>query len=582
MKNFKYFIIIFLLTIAVVSCEDVLDKKPLGLISDADVWNDEALVDAYLNDIYFNTEFFNFRTNDNHTLGMISSMGGEYRVMGGWQSSYRASTGIITETGEDSHLQYWKYQNIRNANFLIEQLQGESLLDNDFKQQRTAEARFLRAYMYFEMVKRYGGVPLITEVQKLGDPEEEIFLPRNSEKEVYDFILEELDAITQVLPEVQPIGVSRPSKWAALAFKSRVMLYPASIAKYGTQQLNGLLGFPAGDVNKYAQEAYDAAKLVINESGLKLYNVLGDKTENFQNLFIDESSANTEVIMVQKFTEGEGLGHNFNNLAIPDGFATNWGSNFPIIYDFVELFEFEDGSSGQIPRNQLTSQEWAVDELFHNRDPRFKASVFYPESPWQGGKVYFHTSTLVNGEEKKSGTIEGIWPASGPGRNTNRTGFHLRKRLDESHLLPQTREDDTDLIILRLGEVYLNLAEAAYYLNNNDEALQALNTVRERAGMPLKTEIDESVIRNERAVELAFEDQRYWDLRRWRTAKEVLDGNRLKGVKYKYNWDTKKYQISLANAEGNARTFQDRHYYFPINVNRLAENPNLVENPGYE
>jgi hypothetical protein len=132
-----------------------------------------------------------------------------------------------------------------------------------------------------------------------------------------------------------------------------------------------------------------------------------------------------------------------------------------------------------------------------------------------------------------------------------------------------------------MGEIYLNLAEAAFYLGMTGEALDAINELRARAGMPPKTEITEDIIRNERAVELTFEDHRYFDLRRWRIAVEVLDGVRLQGLKYDFNWDTQLYQISFKNGEGVARVFQERHYYLPISVDRLADNPSFVENPGY-
>ena len=157
----------------------------------------------------------------------------------------------------------------------------------------------------------------------------------------------------------------------------------------------------------------------------------------------------------------------------------------------------------------------------------------------------------------------------------------MKKRIDEGTVGPLGGEDDTDYYVFRMGEVYLNMAEAAFYLGKNDEALAAINTLRSRAAQPAKTEITLAIIQNERQVELFFEDQRYWDLRRWRIAKETLDQVRLKGLRYDYNWDTKKYKIRLKNGDGVVRVFQDRNYYFPLGVDRIADNPNFVENPGY-
>lgn len=564
------------------ACAGVLDKTPLDLISDPQVWADENLAEAYLADLYFSTDFVNLTRHRGYNQGMIASMGGEMRTYGAWQQPYRAATTIITETGLGSEdVQYWKYDNIRNANYFIQQMETVAEFDPDFIVQRVAEARFLRAYMYFQMVIRYGGVPILTTVQDINTPSDQLFVSRNSEKEVYDFIISEMDVLAVILPE-SGVDVSRPTKWASMALKSRAALYAASIARYGSEQLGGLLGIPASDEQAYAQQSYDASLEIINNSGHVLYNEIGDKAENFHNLFIDETSANKEVIFAERFDFGLGLGHSLSNLAMPDGFAKGWGSNFNFFYDFVERFEFEDGSAGtSVSRSDLTSQEWDMADLFHNRDPRFRATVFYPEAPWQGSQVLFHSATIVDSVSTNSGLVDGVWPAKAPNRNTTKTGFHLRKRIDESAVGPLGGEDDTDYIAFRLGEVYLNLAEAAFYLGKTNEGLDALNEVRDRAGMPAKTELSEDILQNERAVELAFEDQYYWDIRRWRKAVELLDGVRLKGLRYDYNWTTKKYAISFKNGEGVERVFQDRNYYFPLGVGRIADNPNFVENPGY-
>lgn len=581
MKKIKY--LIFILILGITGCEKVLDKEPLDIISDVIVWKDANLVNAYLNDIYYRIQFQDMRDDPGYSQSTVAAMGGECRVMGAWQQPYQAATSIITETGAHEAIEYWKYDIIRDINFFVEKLGDESSLNQAYKEQKLSEARFLRAWVYFQMVIRYGGVPILTKAQIIDTPAEDLFVSRNSEKEVYDFIISEMDAVSEILPEVYGVDdIGRPSKWAALSLKGRAALYAASIAKYSTVQLDGLLGFPASDITIYAQKAYSASKEIIESGYHKLYNVLPDKMYNYQNLFLDESSANKEIIFAQKFDYGLGLGHSLSQEAIPAGFETDWGSNFFYFYDFVELFEYVDGRPGNsISRSELVSREFTIEELFGNRDPRFRASIFYPESPWQGSKVLFHLGTLVNGKLFKSGVAPDGWPYKAPNRNTLRTGFELRKRLDESHIKPRNLEDDTDYMIFRLGETYLNLAEAAFYLGLSNEALGAINTLRARAGMPSKTEITENNIRIERQVELTFEDHRYWDLRRWRIAAGTLNGVRLQGLSYVYNYDTKKYKISLINGEGAARVFQERNYYLPIGIARLADNPNLVENPGY-
>ena len=582
MTKIKY--ILFLILTGLTGCQDYfVDKEPLDIISDVVVWDDPALIDAYLADLYYRVDFIELRGNEGEQTShaMIASMGAEGRSFGGHHQSYIASTQVITSAGTNQELDYWKYQNIRDCNYFIEKIQ-ESAIDPELVDQRISEVRFLRAYMYFQKVIRFGGVPIITEAQPIDAPEEVIFVPRNPEKEVYDFIMDEMEAIAQVLPSQYPdADKGRPSKWAAIALKSRAALYAASIAKYGQVQLNGLLGFPSSDVEHYAQMSYDASKAIINNGIHALYEVFEDPTENFQNLFLDESAANTEIIMSEVYDYSKNRAHYFTHRSTPHDFSNTWASML-YLYDFTERFEFADGSPGtSISRQELTSKEWSPDEIWHNRDPRFRASVFYPESPWQGGKVLFHKNTIRDGQTYTSGTAEDGWPYAAHRRNWLRTGLMPRKRCNENMTPEPLRNDETDYIIFRIGETYLNLAEAAFYLNKPDEALDVLNRIRERVGMPAKTEITEAILQNERLVELTWENHSYWDIRRWRIAKDVLDGVRMQGLEYTFNYDTKKYKVKLKNAEGVARTFLDHNYYLPLGVDRVSENSKFVENPGY-
>lgn len=584
MKNKVY--LILLISFITFSCEDYLDKEPLDLITDPVVWQDPALISAYLADLYDRVDFIEIRGDNQQTsLAMIASMAGAGRSFGTHHGSYGSSTSVLTSSGVYGQLNYWKYVNIRDMNYFLEQIEN-SPLDQSLVEQRIAEVRFLRAYTYFQMLIRWGGVPLITKPQAIDAPAEEIFVSRNSEKEVYDFVINEMTEISQILPPENQRG--RPSKYAALALKSRAALYAASIAKYGTVQTVSnpsgddlVLGFPASETATYAQISYDASKDIIENSVHRLYEELDDPAENFQNLFLDESAANKEVIMAEVYDFSKNRAHAFTMRATPHDFSNTWASmNYN--YDWIERFEFADGTPGtSISRAQLTSQDWAVNEIFSNRDPRFVASVFYPESDWSGGKTYFHRSTIRDGVTYTSGTDENGFPYAATRRNWIRTGLMVRKRTNESIYPQNLQNDDTDYIIFRLGEIYLNLAEAAFYLGKDGEALTALNRVRQRANMPDKTSITEDIIQNERLVELTWENHSYWDIRRWRIAQELLDGVRLKGLEFTYMYNTDKYKIKLQNSEGVQRTFQDHNYYLPLAVGKTSENPNIVENPGY-
>lgn len=148
------------------------------------------------------------------------------------------------------------------------------------------------------MVKRYGGVPLITEVQSIDADSTALYPKRNTEKELYDFILKETDEISEILPSATDAG--RANKWAALALRSRAALYAGSIAQFGSVQLDGLLGFPNGEASQYYQICYDASKKIMSESPYALYNADADKVENFKNIFLKKG--NCEAIMVKQHT----------------------------------------------------------------------------------------------------------------------------------------------------------------------------------------------------------------------------------------------------------------------------------------
>jgi hypothetical protein len=290
------------------------------------------------------------------------------------------------------------------------------------------------------------------------------------------------------------------------------------------------------------------------------------------------------------------MGHSNASLTVHADFAQSWNSNFRVYLDIVEKFEFIDGTSGAIPRSDYASKEWTMDELFHNRDPRFIASILYNESTmgWKANNydsniAYFHERSKVAGVWVKAGVLPNGVPAKASNRSFEprpkpmRQGFLMRKFLDESSGSQLAGGNSSeDFHIFRLGETYLNLAEAAFYLGKNAEALDALNEIRDRAGMPDKLTIDEDIIRNERAVELIFEEHRFWDIRRWRIANEVLDGKKMAGLKFEYNYDTDKYIIGVKSADPVVRDFKQEHYYYPLTLGKISDNPILVENPGYE
>lgn len=609
MKKITY--ILLFIFLAGTSCQDyILDKEPLDLITDATVWEDPTLINAFLTMQYNLTsvmvnecrsyiEAWGSRSpidggwdihGSEHSYGPLAINNFADEGKGGWDISGGGSGFKAGRMDVNSNpLPWWEnsYYVIRNLNMLIERVPESSSVDADFAKQKVAEARFLRAFNYFQMVKRYGGVPIIKKAQNIDDPEEELYPVRNKEQEVYDFILEECTQIANDLEEGKNYG--RPNKWAALHLKSRAALYAGSIAKYGTVGLDGVVGISANP-DVYFQQAYDAAEQVMDKGGYALLDQGADKAMNFRNIFV--TKRHSEVIFAKQHNYVDALGgggatwgYDFVNRPKPHAWNIGMG-NTPYL-EMAEAFEYTDGTSGTLDRDELESKLWSMEELWGNKDPRFYATLWTMETPWRGGMVDFHHGLITpDGTilENQMESYEGVpawgnqWFWIGFG-----TGFGVMKYLDEQVDIGTTWSNSgTDYQVFRLGETILNFAEAAMELGKPGEALIAINQIRSRAGIAELSSVSMNQIRHERRVELAFEAHRYWDLRRWRTAATELTTT-FSGLRYILDYETRKYKIKvIENYDGNnVPTFHDRMYYFPISLNRTGQNPNLVENPGY-
>ncbi len=596
MKNILIFILLAILS---TSCmKDVLDKKPLDMIPENDVFADKDLMEAYLANVYANMYILTNETPNNsiqdlsdHWNGpfIINEMADESKTnfIWGWSA---AKYGNLRIGG--GLLEWWEfgYRCIRDLNFFIENI-AESPIDEAYRKSRLAEARFLRAFNYFAMVKRYGGVPLITEVQGINDAEEKLFPKRATEKEIYDFVIQEMD---QILPDLVPVNsgidFGRPSKTAALALKCRAALYAASVSKYGEVQLDGVVGIPAEFANGYYTTAMESAQAIISSGIHALYNQDADKVTNFKNIFLKKN--NSEAIFVRKYGEGDkrngGNGWGYDFYQCPKPHAWNAGNQNAPYLEMVEAFEYLDGTPGKLDRGKIQTGLWTMEEFLGGRDPRLYATIYKEGDVWQGAVIDWHNGLITpSGSVINTGTYEGV-PAIGTQHVGNNfgTGFGVMKYLNESKSnmdLGSIWASNTDWIVFRYAEVYLNLAEAAIEKGETQIALNAVNEIRKRAGVALRTNISIAAVRHERKVELAFEGHRYWDLRRWRTAEHVLTRS-YSGIQYILDYTTRKLKLRvIENIDGTVQPplFRKENYYFPITLARTANNKNLLENPGY-
>ncbi len=612
MKSIHKLIIAISITAAasVTSCQR-LDIPPKNIFTPDVIYNSEAGVKSFLATIYQNLPIEDFKYTPSSNDGAANPPG-FLHGSNDWMSFFNEAGCIGEEVGPWSGMNiaggfgYWPYGDIRNVNTLIAELpKHAATLTQPKVDALLGEAHFLRAYYYFGLAKRYGGVPIIKVPQDPAAPLSQLQVHRDKEEATWDFIGAELDLGFQMMPETSDAG--RANKYVAAALKSRAMLYAACVAKYGSVNFVdgqarslGLVGIPATKATTYFQAAYDAAKLL--EGHYSLYNVNPDKVQNYVDLFLKPSPEN---IFIKQYSIANNTAHSWDATMSPRYFTANALSRSYPTLDFVSLW-------GDLP---VTNPD-GTPVRFNNRadlmqglEPRLLATVYFPGATLRGltfdmqRGIYPSFSGTAAAEVAKpatsrsyvlAGDVKTLYQGmqvigfTGPwtgGDELTRTGFYVRKYVDYNK--PQAavnlNRSEQPWIDLRYGEILLNRAEAAMELGNTADALSSINQLRDRAGATPYGSIDLNTVRNERRMELAFENQYYWDLKRWRTADVVLDRAHFKGLMPYYVFNENKY-IFLAEPELYNReyTFQKQFYYEGLPGDQIGKNPNLLpNNPNY-
>lgn len=409
-----------------------------------------------------------------------------------------------------------------------------------------AEARFLRAYFHFELLKRYGPIPIVTSTLSINGNYENT--PRPTMKEVVDFIAKECDIAADTL-ELTPWrnvndAFGRATKGAALALKSRLLLYAASplYVDFGdTNEAN-----KPTDIAMW-KSAADAAKAVIDLNQYELASSYGDLFKNdFQN---------KEYIFVRRYAANS----DFEKSNFPVSFGGKGGTNPS--QNLVDDYEMLDG----------TPFDWndpaKAAQPFENRDARLGATILMNMAPFKGKKV----ATYPEGAD------------ASPNPNATKTGYYLRKFLNEDVNIQTGGSSSGHVVpLFRLAEIYLNYAEALNECDptNPDIALY-LNKVRNRASLPnvsaLSQEQMRAVIQHERRVELAFEEHRSWDVRRWKIASSTL-GAPLMGVQIERK-PLGGYTYIPVKVE--QRVFQPKMYWYPIPQSEVLKLKQWKQNNGW-
>lgn len=583
MRNKLLIFKIFVTLLVICSCEDVLDRQPLDKISDTDVWQKQSLLEGYVIDLYArfpSSAFKDFYLYSDE--GTLSSGNSNAVTNGTWSKG-----DIVTE------LEYWDYEYIRDCNIFLEKI-GQTPVSEDVKKRLEGEVKVMRAYAYFELAKRYGGVPLITTVIDPYAKMPDELKVRKKEVEIYDFIDSELAAAIQLLaPNTARKPTARLNKWSALGLKARVNLWAASIAKFGSVQINGIVGVPADKANTYYQKASEAATEVLNSGGYSLYKGKTDKAINYQYIFLEEG--NSEILFAKEYN-GIEVKHDWDHWKAPSRFASGQGSRCDPTLDFILRYENADGSTEDY--NQYFNQNYLYAngmEIFKKKDPRLFATVLFQGSFFVNDQIQTYegidTAKIPNPAKIVNNpnlSIDGVKQVGVDSRlvigddKTTNSGFLTRKWCDEPKLPIPASTSQVDWPIVRLAELYLTKAEADFQLGNKTSAATSINATRQRAGISTLDEntISMQKIQNEWAVEFAFENKRFWDLRRWRIADQVLN-NQFKGLRIIWHKYSNKYYFLPLMAEPFNRVFRQEHYYHPISNSRLNNNPLLVQNPLY-
>lgn len=598
MRINKILVSALVMALSFYSC-DYLDVPPINIIQDDAIFNSESGITSYMTTLYYDLPIEVFRYTQQ---GFNVSGKGQGRLPNVSGEAMCSSSDDISTIGDGTWWGCWDYGKIRRVNYFLKNFPAykSNFQNTVLADAWMGEAHFIRAYCYFAMVKRYGGVPILREPQEYVGDIESLKVPRDTEKACYDFIAEDLDEAFRLLPDNEEIlGKGRATKYAALALKSRAMLYAGSIARYGTVDLNGLVGIDKALANDYFELAYKAVKELEKSKRFSLYRKNSDKEKNFAELFLAEDSP--ENIFCKYFQRNVNA-HGWDVYFVPYQYRGNgFSSNMNPTLEFVEMFEHKDGTPANFAERAKDTYFDDPSELFQNMDARFGGSIIYPNAIFKGEPCSIQKGLIIEDGSKKEnatnyeeavytandGQVYHIVGKSGSGNYSgNMTGFFMRKYLNEN--MPQSEVienySEQHWIEFRYAEALLNGAEAAVEMGQHlDDALLWINDIRSRANIKQLSLSDLTVdkVRHERRIELAFENHTYWDLRRWRIADKEIETKQYTGLCPYFDINKQKYIFEEVAANKYYYTFDVKMYYERIPDGEIAKNEKLKQNPYY-
>lgn len=621
-------------TLSMASCSDFMDLTPNDQYNETDVWSDAGLTQAVVNDIY---AYVMHGAEEANTSGLTDDAYFTHNY-GVKAINEIAVSGSDLQWFDNENCPFrWKdrYLGIYRANLVLANIDNVPASPGYDLKIMKGEAHFLRAYLYTELVRGFGGVPLIDQIYDMASAAN-ISIPRSNVSDCLYFILKDIDTAISLLPEtVKDSELGRATSGAAKALKARILLHLAS-PLFADRTINTLeCNQYKGDRNALYEQALATAKEVIGSGTYSLIdcnaNTVNEIAEKFHNIII---SNNKEMIFTKQFINKNGGDKNVRNRVGlchgPNGYH-NWAGVTPT-QDLAMSFEMEDGS---LYNTSLTKVgESTTVNPYSNREPRFYATIGYDGAVWgrerptdsksydptplgnlqmgyyevsDGGKVEIElpnkqtiTFNGLYGVDTRKSSIED-W-------NGSFTGYVEKKLIDGTVAASEQIFQVTPYPYIRLAEMYLIAAEACIELNKLDEATIYLDALRGRIGRPdtkstlavrgksfTQTELRE-FLQQERRSELAYEESRYYDVRRWmiadKTANKPLTGimvvGRLKSgqtanlpyVRDEAKWDYSYYVTDLSYRE--SRKWDNKMYFAPISRDEIKRNTAMVQNPGME
>ena len=571
MKNIKYMILF--LTLGLVGCASFLDRAPDVNLDEEKVFTD------FLNAQRFQADIYSGLTSRFNAVGdfqpvPLASASDESESNAGYHGTKGFNMGNYD--GLDANISFY-YTAIRKANLFLKNAERITFPDAKTKDQMLGEVYFLRAFYFNEILKRFGGMAIMTE-NDLFIPGDNLMRPRDTYRDCFAFIMADLDkAINSLTVTLTTNEYGRAAKGAAMALKARVLLYAASplfSQKTGIWGMGGTVDdWLDKDGKSWWLKAAEAAKAVIDlteEGGNPVYALYqtnaANKSDDYEKLFFKRREQGNKEIIFYKHAAPVDFNSAEINVWMPSGDFGGAGAVEPT-QAFVNLFEM---SNGKYIEEQGSNYDPA--NPYSNRDSRFYKTIIYHGSTWQGVKMDLSTTTAQ-------------FPAG-----TFLTGYFVRKYVPEEIKKASTTTAYHNWIFFRLAEMYLNYAEAMNEVDGPTTPVRdAVNLVRARSGvieLPAELTGDKKSMRariqRERAIELCFEEHRWWDARRWSTGEEGELASKWFGGPFNKMVITKSGSGVTYNEEPYfTRIYQPNNNLYQIPLGEMYKNPLFVQNPGY-